>query len=471
MKQKKKLGVIVPYRNRPEQLKVFKDYISKYLFSKKILHELIIVEQQDDKPFNRGLLLNWGCRKAEWAECDYVVFHDIDMLPVDVDYSYSDKPLHLVQNLEIPDEEDSLFYDYFGGVTMFSLEDIKKVNGYSNDYVGWGFEDDDLFLRCLRNGIEMDFLEWGQRRHPGIGLQFNGKDSYVAINNPILRNRNFSIFGSFTIDSLDCNLEYEFDEMSIFSFPGPDIALSYRSFMNFNFQLWDKSLNPYSVYTKKYPFGSYNYCITFNMSGETKEVKFYINGNFVGSKILDSIVNFSRNNKKLLYLGTGDPDREVKPNFFKGLISNFAIYDKILDDSDIADISNNTRYSLFEFKSGENLTLYFDSKFTSNNSFIDLAGDNNNIIKNCKKVFTTEQTRKKIPVPFRRPGIFKAIPHKNSGFTDTWADWSSRTNQSKYFKVLENEFYQDKEDGLSTYWGELINEDIIENYNHLYVKS
>ena len=131
-----KLGVIVPYRNRPKQLKVFKEYISNYLSYKKILHELIIVEQKDKKPFNRGLLLNWGCRKAEWAECDYVVFHDIDMLPVDVDYSYSDKPVHLVQNLEIPDEENSLFYDYFGGVTMFPIEDIKKVNGYSNNYQG-----------------------------------------------------------------------------------------------------------------------------------------------------------------------------------------------------------------------------------------------------------------------------------------------------------------------------------------------
>ena len=27
--------------------------------------------------------------------CDYFVFHDVDMLAEDVDYSYSDKPLHL----------------------------------------------------------------------------------------------------------------------------------------------------------------------------------------------------------------------------------------------------------------------------------------------------------------------------------------------------------------------------------------
>ena len=469
--QNHKLGVIVPYRDRPEQLKVFKEYISNYLFSKQIHHEVIVVEQTDDKPFNRGLLLNWGCRKAEWAGCDYVVFHDVDMLPVDVDYSYSSYPLHLVQNLEIPDEQDSLFYDYFGGVTMFTLADIKRINGYSNNYIGWGFEDDDLFLRCQEKGIKMDSLEWGQRRHAGIGLQFNGKDSYVAIDNPLRPNRNFSIYGSFTIDSLECNIDYEFDEMSIFSFPGSDIALSYRSFMNFNFQLWDKFMEPHSIYTKKHPFGSYNFVCTFDISNEIKTVKLFINGNFVGEKKLDSLVSLSQSNRKSLFLGAGDPTRKVKPNFFKGLINNFAIYNSILTDKEIAEISNNTRYSLFEFSSAKNLALYYDSKYIFNNKFVDLAGNTSSLIKNCKKVYITEQTRKKVPVPFRRPGIFKGITHENNGFTDSWQDWSSRTNQSKYFKILDKHKTNSRKDGLSTYWGELTDETTTFNYHHLYVQS
>jgi len=259
--------VIVPYRNRPEQLEVFKKYISNYLYSKRIHHEVIVVEQKDDNPFNRGLLLNWGCRKAEWTGCDYVVFHDIDMLPVDVDYSYSDVPIHLVENLEIPEQEDSLFYDYFGGVTMFTLKDIKRINGFSNNYIGWGFEDDDLFLRCQERGVKTDFMEWCQRRHASIGLELNGKDSYIAVRNPIKSNRNFTLYGSFTIDNMDVNIDIEFDEMSIFSFPGNDISLSYRSFMNFSFQMWDSYLNSYSIYTKKYPFGSYNYCVVFDVEG------------------------------------------------------------------------------------------------------------------------------------------------------------------------------------------------------------
>ena len=72
-----KLDVIVPYRNRYEQLTAFKESITKYLESKNINFELIIVEQDNAKLFNRGMLLNIGFKYALEHECDYVVFHDI----------------------------------------------------------------------------------------------------------------------------------------------------------------------------------------------------------------------------------------------------------------------------------------------------------------------------------------------------------------------------------------------------------
>lgn len=469
-----KLGVIVPYRDRKRQLYLFKTYISNYLFSQGIEHEIIVVEQADDKPFNRGMLINWGVRKAEWAGCDYVVFHDVDLLPTDVDYSYSDKPLHLVANLEIPDEENSLFYDYFGGVTMFTLEDIKKINGFSNNYYGWGFEDDDLFLRCQEVGLPLDSMEWGQRRHSGIGLQLNGKDSFIAVENPIKGNRGFTIFGSFTIDGLENDLDKEYDEMTIFSFPGPDLGLSYRSFMNFNLQLWDNFHNPASIHSKKYPYGSYNYCVTFDFQRDYKKATLYINGEYVGEKVIESIKKL---NQPYIYLGVGDPDRQKEPNFFKGLINNFAIYNTVLTPKQIAEISQNTRYSLLEFDSGDNLTCYFDSKFTKGSTLVDLVGETTSFYHNCNKVYITELTRKKINIPFRRPGIFKALPHESNGFDESWADWSSRTNQQKYFKLLESNSTNFTDDGISSYWGEMI-EEVNEynysnksNYNHLYVKT
>jgi hypothetical protein len=51
----KKLGIIVPYRDRYEDLILFKKEITEYLKGKGILYELIIVEQDKAKTFNRGI--------------------------------------------------------------------------------------------------------------------------------------------------------------------------------------------------------------------------------------------------------------------------------------------------------------------------------------------------------------------------------------------------------------------------------
>ena len=51
-----KLGIIVPYRKRPGHLRKFRQSIKSYLKDQD--YELIVVEQADDLPFNRGKLLN-----------------------------------------------------------------------------------------------------------------------------------------------------------------------------------------------------------------------------------------------------------------------------------------------------------------------------------------------------------------------------------------------------------------------------
>lgn len=155
-----KLGIIVPYRNRYRQLRYFKEAIRNYLDSSKIEYHLIIVEQDDAKDFNRGKLLNVGFLKAQEIGCDYVVFHDVDMLPFKVNYNYSNKVLHLANNFVSKEKEFGIHFDtYFGGVTMFPVEIFQHINGYSNKYWGWGFEDDDLFYRCITKGVDMNFKE------------------------------------------------------------------------------------------------------------------------------------------------------------------------------------------------------------------------------------------------------------------------------------------------------------------------
>jgi hypothetical protein len=146
-----KLAVIVPYRNRQEHLEQFVPYMESVLKYEEIPFEIFIIEQSDDKPFNRAKLLNVGFNEAK--DYDYFAFHDVDMLPIDSDYSYPDGPTHLAS--EVEQFNWGLPYDgYFGGVTLFDKNSFVQINGYSNEYWGWGAEDDDVLHRCMIKDIE-----------------------------------------------------------------------------------------------------------------------------------------------------------------------------------------------------------------------------------------------------------------------------------------------------------------------------
>ena len=326
-----KLGLIVPYRDRPEQLKTFTESIKIYLAEKGIDNEIIIVEQTAKNDFNRGKLLNIGFLKAEELGCDYVVFHDVDMLPIDADYSYSDKPVHLITDLDLPEGVSrTLFDEYFGGVTLFPSYLFKQINGYSNKYFGWGFEDDDLLLRCLENHISLDGKEVIQKGRECTALDFNGKDSFVAIPNKLSILRNFSIFVSFGYDEVMSTKEVVTDENSIFSIPGYDTTLTVNSFFDLTFQFWKFDLSSISLHTKGLQAGRYNAVITVDNKGANKNtreyvppvVKLYINGKKVGENTFDKLLNLQK--QPYIYLGVGDPNREKKQNWFKGNIDTFA---------------------------------------------------------------------------------------------------------------------------------------------------
>ena len=52
---------------------------------------------------------------------------------------------------ELPEFNFALPYPrFFGGAALVSSGLFRAVNGYSNEYWGWGGEDDDLALRIMR---------------------------------------------------------------------------------------------------------------------------------------------------------------------------------------------------------------------------------------------------------------------------------------------------------------------------------
>lgn len=135
------LAIIVPYRDREEQLKMFPIYMNQYLEHYHNRSYIFIIEQADDKPFNRGKLLNVGFLETQFL---YYCFHDIDMLPVAVSYK---------ENKGVTQMAASMIQrmDYFGGVTMFNRESFKQAEGYHNDYFHRAEDNEMMFNLKAKN--------------------------------------------------------------------------------------------------------------------------------------------------------------------------------------------------------------------------------------------------------------------------------------------------------------------------------
>ena len=151
-----RLAIVVPYRDRADHLRQLIPHLRTF-FERDKLHRHIaysihIVEPTDPGPFNRGRVKNAGFALAR-PQADYVCFHDVDYLPIWADYSYTPQPARLLwYGTTLQENYERLF----GGVIAFNCADFERVNGYSNDYWGWGYEDTDLLQRCQRGGLTIE---------------------------------------------------------------------------------------------------------------------------------------------------------------------------------------------------------------------------------------------------------------------------------------------------------------------------
>lgn len=156
---RKTLAIVVPYRDRAAHLAAFLPHMQAYFtrdkLDRNLRYSVHIVEQQGSDRFNRGRLNNVGFQLARTG-ADYVCFHDVDYLPIWADYSYVDRPTRLIwYGLTMKET----YNQFFGAVTAFNCADFERVNGFSNDYWGWGFEDVDLQVRCIRAGLTVSYRD------------------------------------------------------------------------------------------------------------------------------------------------------------------------------------------------------------------------------------------------------------------------------------------------------------------------
>lgn len=152
-----KIAIIVPFRDnklqkRRKQLDRFIHFIENYLRGTD--YRIITVEQSNDNMrFNRGALLNVGYKIAERKGFTYAIYHDVDLLPSEelLPYYtyYPTKPIHLAWVWK----EKYNFSTFFGGAISISNDTYKRINGFPNNFWGWGGEDDALYNRFSTNNI------------------------------------------------------------------------------------------------------------------------------------------------------------------------------------------------------------------------------------------------------------------------------------------------------------------------------
>ena len=325
-----KLAIIVPYRDRRDEMDIFIPHMEEFLSNKQIDYKIFIAEQSDDRPFNYGKLCNAVFNEIK-DEYDYFCFHDIDLLPTNdtADYFYKDKPTQIVFENEygqslIP------YNEYFGGVVIFCKEDFIKVNGYSNDYWGKGYVDLDLLYRCMKNNISLvKMYDYSENKPFHLDLKYRN----ISKDIPKIRLSDHSIIRTNKTNILaeDHTISFHYKQKQLFE----DKIVLIRTFNGFDFQIFtckdemilqffdaDKELVQLNL--KGIILERLNH-YTFTHNYGEKIVNGYYNGELMQSIYYDNGYKYS---KKNVILGDMTNNEEIS-------LYDFKIFNYVLNEYEV----------------------------------------------------------------------------------------------------------------------------------------
>ena len=435
-----KLGICIPYRNRKEHLERLIPHLTKHLNNQGIEHSFYVGHQVDDKLFNRGTMKNIAAYYAFKDGCDYIAWHDVDMLPhEECDYSYPETtPIHIATKLS--KYQYGLGYDqYFGGVVLFTKEQAERTNGYSNDYWDWGQEDDDLFWRChfeeMTTGrtIKVD-------KNKAVA-KFDGEKSAIFI--PTNREISSCLHNDHTV-TLTFNAEQQDEKVPIWLVGDENKrfieypllrkdgswtwGLSFNNSRAVTMNVFDRANMRHYNWAKRYE-GMWTQ-VTLSYNSEEKNAYFYVNDELVCQMNgIKENIPFPINSD----LKTHDAIKPFILGFcphtntrYKGKICDFKIYNRFF--SDINDISKNTDDIVLNFNLSDENVIKQD---------VEIINEDIEIIENV--------------VPFRKDGRFYCLPHVDEGFINgKWAKGETTArNEKRFVTEMQQRKIDYKKDGLN----------------------
>jgi len=461
-----KIAIIVPYRDRREQLDTFVPHMVEFFKNKDVDYKIFIIEQTDDKPFNYGKLCNIGFSLFKEG-FDYFCFHDIDMLPVsdDCDYNYihiGGYPVHMstkvsAHNFKLP------YLEYFGGVIMFSKEDFEKVNGYSNEYYGWGFADLDLLHRCRINDIELDeeivfpridaYYEFekikltDKRYAENVHYaDFGAADLYLKIfPNPQLRD--------ITRDSFTASLWFNSDmvdeEEYLIAWKGFNTGISLQPDGTVRVNVYDNN-RQYCFAYKKYETGVWNH-ITFVVDYNKELIEMYLNSvkvQYTGDQQPYMVTPLFDYTSEHLFLGCSS----LNTAQYHGKLANVLLFDYVLEQREIDNLylegynnekKNTDLEPVLNIKFEKTYRDFIlDDSITMNHVKI-YGPDFGNYSQYIKE--DTIQKTSKLSVPSRIMGKYQSLIHDDDDkITEKFYSWDPDIVQNS--QIYFNEVLTDKLD-------------------------
>ena len=438
-----KLGICIPYRNRKEHIESLIPHLSNHLTNQGIDHSFYVGHQIDDKLFNRGSMKNIAAHYAFEDGCDYIAWHDVDMLTTNEngeilgDYSYPEEtPIHIATKLSKYDYK--LGYDqYFGGVVLFTKEQAYRTNGYSNDYWDWGQEDDDLFWRCYFEDYTTGklFKKYDNKK---IGL-FNGEDTFVAL--PTDREISSCLHNDFTISML-FNAEQQQEKFPIWLVGDKEKrfieypllrkdgswtwGLSFNNSRAITMQVFDRDNRYHYNWGKR--FENLWTWVTMAYKKDANEIYFYINDDLITQ------MNGVKNNTPfpVTPLRTHDAIRPFLLGYcphtntrYKGKIGDIKIF-------------NTFKENVMDAIDGEeDLVLAYDFSEPIESSKVDIVEENIEVVENI--------------LPYRREGSFYCLPHIDEGYMNGgWVKGETTArNEKRFVTEMQQRKIDYKNDGLN----------------------
>lgn len=179
--------IAIPYRNRETHLKYFIENTVP-LIQEHLPHtKIVVIEQNEGKLFNRGAILNVAFKEYE-NKTKYFITNDVDInitIKCIKEYYTKDVSKNSVMGIY------TAACNTLGGIIKISDVNIQKINGFPNNYWGWGIEDKALQNRSDFYNLKKITNLTNKKEYPEYLKRFDDRHDRIKDNNEITNKKHY----------------------------------------------------------------------------------------------------------------------------------------------------------------------------------------------------------------------------------------------------------------------------------------